>query len=124
MGCKTVLQADGSFIFEAALCAMTAKTLDTEDDLVFLYSTDTNGEWEHMYKNHVISDMEDAGDNDVGDPVSICCSDNHILILTSKGICYGAGNNSYCQIGSRTDRGFVHDPIEVCLPLQIQMVSF
>ena len=106
-----------------ARCAMTAKTLDTEDDLVFLYSTDTLGKFQHMYKNHVISDMEDAGDDDVGDPVSICGSDNHILMLTSKGICYGAGNNSYSQIGSRTEREFVHDPIEVCLPLPIQMVS-
>ena len=48
-----------------ARCAMTAKTLDTEDDLVFLYSTDTLGKFQHMYKNHVISDMEDAGDDDV-----------------------------------------------------------
>ena len=82
----------------------------TEDDDVWIYSLGESIEkrsirkLKMIYKDHVIHEMEDYGDDDVGDAKEIVATSTHALILTARGLVFGVGLNSNGEIGTgKTD---------------------
>ena len=98
--------------------SITGEVGMTEDDDVWIYSLGESIEkrsirkLKMMYKDHVIHDMEDYGDDDVGDAKEIVATSNHALILTARGLVFGVGLNSNGEIGTgNTDS--LSEPVQI-----------